>query len=211
MSERIPNENEPYQNLLFFLSDDFIQSFYSKYKNLIDVKIDLNNFAGIAKTQIDPVITNLLDSALLIINNKELHSRNILNIKLEELLLYLIKSNHSNDFKALLHQTIQEKKVDFRSIILRNINHTYQLEDYAHLTSKSLSSFKRKFKDTFGETAGKYFRKQKLLTAKSLLKTTQQTIAHISEDVGYDTSSHFIRAFKKEYNITPSQYREIDP
>ncbi|WP_299628376.1 AraC family transcriptional regulator [uncultured Tenacibaculum sp.] len=211
MSERIPDSNnQPYQNLLFFLSDDFIQGFYTKHQKIIKSNNNLNNYIGVAKTEVDPFISNLLISALMIINNKALHSKNILNLKLEELLLYLIKSNHSNNFKILLHQTIQEKKVEFRATILKNINHTYLIEDYAHLTSRSVSSFKRKFKETFGESAGKYFRKQKLLSSKSLLKTTDKTIKEIAFEVGYDTSSHFIRAFKSEFKTTPTQYRAID-
>lgn len=208
MSERIPKKGEPYQNLLFFLSDGFIQRFYHKHQELIETGKGVKENHKLAKTQVDPFIRNLLLSALMIISNKQLHIRNILNLKLEEMLLYLIKSKHSQRFKTLLHQSIGERQISFRSVILNNINHSYQLEDYAHLTATSLSTFKRKFKEQFGESAGRYFRKLKLFASKSLLKTSDKTIEDIANQVGYESGSHYIRAFKKEFGTTPEQFRK---
>lgn len=43
--------------------------------------------------------------------------------------------------------------------------------------------------------------------ATLMLSTTNKSISAISEQVGYDNPENFIRAFKKEYRVTPTQYR----
>lgn len=207
MSERIPDDDQPYQNLLFFLSDDFITRFQHKYASLLHASGKEQPARTIAKTQIDSIVGNFLISALMIVNNKALHSKNILYLKIEELLLYLLNSSHSADFKRLLVKTFEEKSLTFQSVILNNLDYHYDLEDYAHLAAMSLSSFKRKFKQSFGVSAGKWLRMQRLERAKSLLITSERTIADIANEVGYENSSHFIRAFKNEYGQTPHAFR----
>lgn len=44
--------------------------------------------------------------------------------------------------------------------------------------------------------------------AKELMRTTNDSIAEISEKVGYASANTFTRSFKKIEQITPSQYRE---
>ena len=43
--------------------------------------------------------------------------------------------------------------------------------------------------------------------ATLMLATTSKSISAISEQVGYDNPENFVRAFKQEYHMTPSQYR----
>jgi len=211
MSERIPDDDQPYQNLLFFLSDDYITRFNHKHASLLRTSGEEKSIRTIAKTKIDAIIGNFLISALMIINNKALHAKNILHLKIEELLLYLLKSNHSTDFRRLLVNVFEQKSLAFQTVILNNLKYHYHLEDYAHLTAMSLSAFKRKFKQTFGMAPGKWLRTQRLERAKSLLLTSDRTIADIAMEVGYENSSHFIRAFKKEYGPTPAAFRDDKP
>ena len=43
--------------------------------------------------------------------------------------------------------------------------------------------------------------------AKKLLKETDKSILHISNEIGYENPSKFSRAFKKYYGILPSKYK----
>ncbi len=43
--------------------------------------------------------------------------------------------------------------------------------------------------------------------AESLLRDSILTVAQISGRLGYRTPENFMRAFKKQYHMTPSQYR----
>ncbi|WP_431733214.1 helix-turn-helix domain-containing protein [Faecalibacterium prausnitzii] len=46
------------------------------------------------------------------------------------------------------------------------------------------------------------------LNAQSLLENTEYNIGEIAEIVGYDNPLYFSRVFKKEYGVSPAQYRK---
>jgi AraC-like DNA-binding protein len=46
------------------------------------------------------------------------------------------------------------------------------------------------------------------LPAQSLLENTEYNIGEIAEIVGYDNPLYFSRVFKKEYGVSPAQYRK---
>ncbi len=58
-----------------------------------------------------------------------------------------------------------------------------------------------------GMTFGEILRKVRLKKAKALLKGGNMSIENISLTIGYQNVEHFIRIFKKTYNMTPVQYR----
>lgn len=43
--------------------------------------------------------------------------------------------------------------------------------------------------------------------AKTLLETTNKSIGEIAELAGYDTAAGFIHAFRREFDITPREWR----
>ncbi len=50
-------------------------------------------------------------------------------------------------------------------------------------------------------------RKERMKKARTLLRETDQTIETVAAEVGYENVEHFNRLFKKNYGITPVQYR----
>ena len=52
-----------------------------------------------------------------------------------------------------------------------------------------------------------YIQKKKMEYSKILLKETNKSILHISNEIGYENPSKFSRAFSKYYGILPSKYR----
>lgn len=79
------------------------------------------------------------------------------------------------------------------------------VEDYAYLTGRSESTFRREFKARFGIPPRQWIIRKRLEKAYELLESTNWEVAQVAEAVGYDNVSHFISAFKKEYQRTPRQ------
>lgn len=73
---------------------------------------------------------------------------------------------------------------------------------------KSRSMFMEQFKKETGETIARYIIKAKLQESKQLLAYSNKSIADISNFFYFSSQSHFQRAFKNEYGITPLAYRK---
>lgn len=74
-----------------------------------------------------------------------------------------------------------------------------------HLSSSYLM---RRFKAETGMRVGDYITKCKLEEACDLLVYGERTLAEISAYLGYSSQSYFQNVFKKQYGITPMQYRK---
>ncbi len=72
---------------------------------------------------------------------------------------------------------------------------------------RNLKYMSSRFTKLAGVSFTHYRLNAKLNHAKNLLLTTDKTIDKISEDLGYYNPSSFMKLFKKETGITPSQYR----
>ena len=79
------------------------------------------------------------------------------------------------------------------------------IKEYAYLTGRSESTFRREFKARFGIPPRQWIIRKRLEKAHELLESTDWEVAHVAEAVGYDNVSHFISAFRKEYQRTPRQ------
>ncbi|MCZ8510916.1 helix-turn-helix domain-containing protein [Paenibacillus filicis] len=66
----------------------------------------------------------------------------------------------------------------------------------------------RFIKEQLGETFIDYVNKQRVQLAKKLMLETDNTIAEITEKVGFTNSNSFIRVFKRYEGITPGQFRK---
>jgi len=64
-----------------------------------------------------------------------------------------------------------------------------------------------KIKGLTGETPSSFFRTYKLNRAAELLKGGRHTVAEIADMTGFSTQSHFSVVFKKQFGVTPSEYK----
>ncbi len=64
------------------------------------------------------------------------------------------------------------------------------------------------FKKEVGCTIGEYLQQKRIKTAKTLLKETNLSVKEIAAKVGYADAAYFARRFKKETDLTPSDYRK---
>ena len=64
-----------------------------------------------------------------------------------------------------------------------------------------------KIKGLTGETPSSFFRTYKLNRAAELLKGGKHTVAEIADMTGFSTQSHFSVVFKKQFGVTPTEYK----
>ncbi len=112
-------------------------------------------------------------------------------------------SNH-HTFSEQMHY---EDLVSLRGEIYQNPELEWSVTLCCQKLSISASYFQRIYRNAFGVSCAQDIQKSKLDYAKKLLLNTTDTLQTISRKCGYDYS-HFMRTFKKEVGITPTEYRK---
>lgn len=92
--------------------------------------------------------------------------------------------------------------------IQSHTNGSLGVEDVAKQIHRSSSYLMRRFKAEVGLSVGDYITKCKLEEACDLLIYGNCSLAEISAYLGYSSQSYFQNVFKKQYGMTPMQYRK---
>ena len=95
--------------------------------------------------------------------------------------------------KAILNQTLHNPPS------LLNLAKEIGLNDF---------KLKRGFREVFGTTVLGYVQSLRLEQAQRLLRDTNLTVAEIASQVGYESIGHFRYLFKRQFGITPREYRQ---
>ena len=82
------------------------------------------------------------------------------------------------------------------------------LRNAADYCGYSTSYFMKFFKAFTGVTFLSYLNSFRMKEAAKLLKSSDYSILEIAEKCGIENYSYFIRLFKKQYHVTPHQYRK---
>jgi AraC-like DNA-binding protein len=83
-----------------------------------------------------------------------------------------------------------------------------EMKCLAKLAGVSQSQFERRFHRIFGATPYEYLLRVRITAARTLLETTDRTIADIACETGFYDHSHFTRTFKRVVGVSPGHYRK---
>lgn len=129
---------------------------------------------------------------------------------LNQIIVQLLQLNNTKSAK-IANSPIQQKFEDqFLNEIVMFINYNYSqpltVDQLCQKFSISRSSLQQLFNKNLGITPKQYITEVKLKKAKILIKENKYTISEISEKLGFTSIHYFSRKFKKEFNISPSDY-----
>ena len=91
--------------------------------------------------------------------------------------------------------------------INNHLDETLDLKTLANEAALSDFHFHRIFKALKGEAIGGYITRLRLEATARLLRYTALTIEEIAFNIGYETSASLSKTFKKQYGISPTEYR----
>lgn len=77
------------------------------------------------------------------------------------------------------------------------------------LSGKSAGYLSHAFKTYMGETPTKYLNNIRLNYAANVISNSDEDITAIAYDSGFDSLSHFHHLFRKQFKLTPKQFRQM--
>ncbi|MBC7883792.1 MAG: helix-turn-helix transcriptional regulator [Anaerolineae bacterium] len=191
---------KPYESIMFFLQDNYLKDFIRisgiKQKQKIEHEVAI-------KISVDDKLLGFIESIKPYFNESSFDQPGLLKLKIMELLYNLSVSNtalfpHLLELSTPVEQNIVE-------IMENNFKSPLKLEDFAYLSGRSLSSFKRDFLKIYGIPPARWIAKKKLDYARNLLRSTDMAVGGVCNEAGFMSLAHFSRLFKQHFGISPSQ------
>ena len=210
MSER-PSHAKQYRAFLFLFSDTNLAAFRSKYPFLFTAEyksaqdrslfflFDQDEFVRSFTQSLQQIQPNNTSSAL---------SSHLLQIKFEEIMLYLCDRYPQEFLPLLASLTATSFDLPLRQVVENNVYSNLSMEELAFLCNMSLSTFKRKFEEVYGTPPARWFHIKRMQQAAFLLKHRNVKASEIHHELGYENLSSFVQAFKKEFGKTPKVYQQ---
>ena len=97
---------------------------------------------------------------------------------------------------------------EVRDFLTANLHTRYSIEELAAKFHINQTTLKTTFKRVYGQPIASYMKAYRIKQAKELLLHSDQTIAQIACQVGYENQSKFTQAFKDATGILPRDYRK---
>ena len=132
--------------------------------------------------------------------------------------MLLAQVNNTLEKKKLnkIEKNIQEQATDEQNfikkaekIVERNLqNPEFEITDLLEELNISRTTLTRKINVETQQNPSGFIRDIRLKNAVKLLGNNKFNIDEIADFVGFNSTSYFLRSFKKMYGVTPKEYRK---
>ena len=208
ISQALPKDGL-FHNLAIYFTNEVFADFWIKYAAKTNELSKGKPKQPFITYRQDVFLNNYINSVLLLLKSPSKFSDDFKQIKLEELLLYLLRTDPEK-LQSLSVIVRDDEDMQFRKVAESHITTPISVEEMAFLCNTSLSTFKRRFFKIYGTSPQKWLIQQKLKIAANLLKHPHERPGLVYEKVGYENQSSFILAFKNQYGMTPREYQRMN-
>lgn len=118
-------------------------------------------------------------------------------------------SDYKGQLINVLHYINQQIQKDWTNTDTNAFNQAVRKEVLAEIACMSPRNFQLYFKSYFKESFGEYIDRLRREFALQLIRESQFTHAEIAERVGYANDTALYNVFKKKYQYTPSEYKDL--
>ncbi len=109
-----------------------------------------------------------------------------------------------------LEEIHQQRIEEVQEYIQHNIQQPLGREVLADVAGYSIPHFHRIFTACVGESAISYVRRLRLIRAGHKLRMGAIDIMEVALSAGYESHAAFSKAFKKQFGISPREFRDLD-
>jgi AraC-like DNA-binding protein len=134
----------------------------------------------------------------------------LLELKFRELILTLAGNSRNNTLLSYFCSLLLEPRaVSLQNVMEDNYCSNLNLEQFARLSNRSLSAFKRDFQRQFNTTPGKWLMEKRLHHAMYLLTNSDKPVSDVAYESGFENPSHFSRSFRQLFGVAPASVRQM--
>lgn len=149
-----------------------------------------------------PFLNGLFTSLEQYFDAQQYPSEALMEAKLQEAVFTLLQLKP--ELACVLFDIKEEWKINLEAFMNQNYKCQLSLEEFAHYSGRSLSTFKKDFARIYHQTPNRWLVKRRLQEAKWLIERLGHKPVEVYLEVGFKNLSHFSTAFKKEFGISPS-------
>ncbi|WP_102348155.1 AraC family transcriptional regulator [Bacillus sp. Marseille-P3661] len=209
----IPDEKTPATSTAIYfnpllITNRFLGDTFS-YLQIFEESLRSKSYKYILQKDQQRHINTLLDQIYFELTNKEMGYRHAALTHVQLLLLFLsrtmIKNPEQNSQSTHLGPSWMK---DILEYLEQHFTDKITLEMLSSHSNVSIAHLSRVFKETTGLNISEYITTKRILKAKELLLRTNDKIAAIAEQCGFESMPHFHRTFKKYIGHTPADYRK---
>jgi len=193
-----------YRSLVFFFNEKLLKEFVGQHLGLFEntlLRNEENSTLLVFETT--ESLEKFTESIFPYFTLKTQYLNHFLGLKLQELLLHILEIDISGQFKSILFSLYKGEKVDLEYLMKSYYLKLFSLEELSRLSGRSLSAFKRDFQEKFNTSPALWIKNKRLEYAWLQLENTDKNVSEISMEIGYESISHFIKAFKEKFGKTP--------
>ena len=195
-----------YRSLVFFFNEKLLKEFVGQHLELFNNSLLRNEEnSTLLVFEITESLDKFTESIFPYFNLKTQYLNHFLRLKLHELLLHILEIDVSGQFKNILFSLYKGEKVDLDYLMQSYYLKPLSLEELSRLSGRSLSAFKREFQEKFDTSPALWIKNKRLDYAGLQLENTHKNVSEISMEIGYESVSHFIKAFKEKFGKTPGK------
>ncbi|MEJ1237510.1 AraC family transcriptional regulator [Chryseolinea sp. T2] len=192
--------------MFFFVPDEFIAETLKEKANTItrlkktsDLIIPIDNSA---------IMQAFFHSMIPYFGSQRKPDEALLSLKFKELLLTLVDNEANEDLCGYFGSLLQQPRtMTLQEVMESNFCFNLKLEEFARLAARSLSAFKRDFENLYHTTPGKWLLEKRLNHSLHLLTNVGKTVREASIESGFESASHFSRAFRQYFGTPPTAVR----
>ncbi|KAA2245381.1 helix-turn-helix transcriptional regulator [Chitinophaga agrisoli] len=194
-----PPDGGEYRSVSICIDQDTLLEMSAPYQRSIAASRPYDN---VFLLQPNTLFRNYMDSLAPYLENSQQITGELLKTKIKEAVLIFLGANP--DLKHLLFDFSEPGKIDLEAFMEEHYQYDGDLQHFAYLTGRSVSTFKRDFEKIYHTTPGKWLIQKKLEAAHLLLKQKKMKPTEVFLEVGFNDYSHFSTAFKKQFGAAPS-------